>query len=178
MHFEEGALAFAAHLQVIRGVDDLDAEVQSLEKKLPGESGLNNLLRQDAGGGAERPHAAAGRPHAFGEARGQVPGRPVDEAAVDGREEGVEELLHRLVDAELGARQEETDDGEELVHGASGLGGHAAVGLAEDDAGVVLRLPHQGLQGVCRWKDMTITHSLPPQLAVKAPLALWTSLLR
>lgn len=164
LHFEEGALAFAAHLQVIGGVDDLDAEVQSLEKKLRSEPGLNHLLRQDAGGGAERPHAAARRPHAFGEARGQVARSRVDEAAVDGREESVEELLHRLVDAELGARQEETDHGEEFAHGPGCLGGHAAVGLAEEDVGEVLRLPHQGLEGVCgmdsrRWKDMSTTHT-------------------
>ena len=133
---------------MIRGVDDLDAEVQSLEKQLPGHARLNDLRRQYGRGRAKRPHGAPGRAHAFGEARGQVAEKRVDEAAVDGREERVEELLHRLVDAELGPRQEEADDGEEVVHGPGGLGGRAAEGLAEDGVGLVLRLLHQDLEGV------------------------------
>lgn len=151
---------------MIGGVDDLEAEVQSLEKKIPGDPRLNNLLRQDAGDRAERPQVAAGRPHAFGEARGQVAEIRADEAAVDGREESVEEPLHRLVDAELGAHQEEADGGEEFAHGAGGLVGHAAVGLAEEDVGVVFRLLQQDLKGVCRmdrrrWKELR-TQSLAP----------------
>lgn len=149
MHFEEGAFAFAAHLQVIRGVDDLDAEVQRLEEELPGEPGLNDLLRQDGRGPPERPQLAAGRPHAFREARGQAAESRLDQAAVDRREESVEEAPHRLVHARLGARQEETHSREELAHGAGSLVRHAAVGLAEEDVGVVLCLPQQDLQGVC-----------------------------
>lgn len=155
-HLEQRPPALPAHLQVVCGVDDLDAEVQRLKKQLASEARADDPIGQEAGRGPERPQVAAGRSHALGVARRQVAQAGADEAVVDDGEEGLEEPLHCVLHVELGAHQEEADIGEELPHGAHGLAGQAAVRLLQGDVGVILRLPRQGLEGVCGRKVRSV----------------------
>lgn len=149
-HLEQRSSALPAHLQVVSGVDDLDAEVQRLKEELGGEAGADHPIGQKARRRPERPQVSAGRPDALGVARRQVAQAGADEAVVDDGEEALEESLHGVLHVELGAHQEEADVGEELPHGADGLGGQAAVRLLQGDVGVILRLPGKALKGVCR----------------------------
>lgn len=68
-HLEQRPSALPTHLQVVCGVDDLDAQVQRLKEELSGEARADNLIGQDARRRPKRPEVAAGRPHALGVAR-------------------------------------------------------------------------------------------------------------
>ena len=94
VHLEQSPSALAAQLQVVGGIDDLDAEMQSLKEKLPWHPWASDLISQDAGRPAKRSHVTAGRPQTLGIARRYVAEAWVDEVIVDKREEGVEESLH------------------------------------------------------------------------------------
>lgn len=128
-HLEQRPSALATHLQVVCGVDDLDAEVQRLKKELSGEARADDLIGQDARRRPKRPQIAARRPHTLGVARRQVAQARADEAVIDNREEGLEETLDSLLDVELRAHQEEANISEELSYRAHSLAGQAAVRL-------------------------------------------------
>lgn len=151
-HLEQRPSALPTHLQVVCGVDDLDAEVQRLKKKLSCEAGADDLISQDARRRPKGPQVAGGRPHALAVARRQVAQAGADEVVVDDGEEGLEESLHGVLHAKLRAHQKEADVGKELLHWADSLAGQATVRLLQGDVGVILRLPRQDLERVCRRK--------------------------
>lgn len=151
-HLEQRPSALPTHLQVVCGVDDLDAEVQRLKKELSCEAGADDLISQDARHRPKGPQVAGGRPHALAVARRQVAQAGADEVVVDDGEEGLEESLHGLLHTKLRAHQEEADVGKELPHWAGSLAGQATVRLLQGNVGVILRLSRQDLERVCRRK--------------------------
>lgn len=159
---------------MVCGIDDLDAEVQRLKKKLPGDPRASNLVSQDAGRPTKWFDIAAGRPHALGVAGRQVAEAWVDEVIVYEREEGLEESLHQVINVELRPHEEEANIGKELLHRAGGLVSHAAVRLLEEDVGVILRLPHQDFKSICRMEgEGYITMQCHLHAHRKASLDIW-----
>lgn len=60
VHLEQGPSALPAQLQVVCGIDDLNAKVQCLKKQLPGDPRASDLISKEAGSPAKWSHITAG----------------------------------------------------------------------------------------------------------------------
>lgn len=149
-HFEQGLRALRTALKVIRGVDDLDGQVQGLQEDACWEEREPDFICELFGETSEWVQWPADRTNALGIDWGDSGQTRVDKVIVDQWEEAIKETVDADLHTKLRAQHKQADVGEKLPEETLGFGGDILVGAVKQRVGVILCLPGEVLEYFCK----------------------------